>query len=72
MLLAKFFTVTGGDYSALGLTGGTIASSFGKAMHHGHSKSDGSPGMLAFCIVSKLVLISFNHFIFVILFEDKL
>lgn len=36
--------IYGGDYSALGLTGGTIASSFGKAMHHGHSKSDGSPG----------------------------
>ncbi|XP_050719238.1 4'-phosphopantetheine phosphatase-like isoform X2 [Eriocheir sinensis] len=35
--------IYGGDYSALGLTGGTIASSFGKAMHHGHSKSDGSP-----------------------------
>lgn len=35
----------GGDYSALGLSGDIIASSFGKAMHHGHMKSDDSPGM---------------------------
>ncbi|XP_042242173.1 4'-phosphopantetheine phosphatase-like isoform X3 [Homarus americanus] len=36
--------IYGGDYSALGLTGGIIASSFGKAMHHGHTKNDDSPG----------------------------
>lgn len=36
--------IYGGDYSALGLTGDIIASSFGKAMHHGHTKNDGNPG----------------------------
>ncbi|XP_071551021.1 4'-phosphopantetheine phosphatase isoform X2 [Panulirus ornatus] len=36
--------IYGGDYSALGLSGDIIASSFGKAMHHGHMKSDDSPG----------------------------
>ncbi|KAK4312227.1 hypothetical protein Pmani_016307 [Petrolisthes manimaculis] len=36
--------IYGGDYSALGLTGGIIASSFGKAMHHGHTKTDDTPG----------------------------
>ncbi|XP_076052846.1 4'-phosphopantetheine phosphatase isoform X2 [Oratosquilla oratoria] len=35
--------IYGGDYSALGLTGDIIASSFGKAMHHGHTMSDGRP-----------------------------
>lgn len=36
--------IYGGDYSALGLTGDIIASSFGKAMHQGHTKQDGTPG----------------------------
>ncbi|KAK7080541.1 Pantothenate kinase 4 [Halocaridina rubra] len=34
--------IYGGDYSALGLTGEIIASSFGKAMHNSHTKADGS------------------------------
>ncbi|XP_068218382.1 4'-phosphopantetheine phosphatase [Palaemon carinicauda] len=36
--------IYGGDYSALGLTGDIIASSFGKAMHSSHMKADGSKG----------------------------
>lgn len=36
--------IYGGDYSALGLTGDIIASSFGKAMHSSHGVADGSTG----------------------------